>query len=485
MLKTIQNHKWLNLGLRYGASILIVLISLWLYWLLTAFFGPGLPPFILFYPAVIIVALLAGFGSGILATLLSVVIAIIWILSTVGELKIETPINMVSVVLFSFMGVIISSATELYRRNREKAENRIKESENQYKALAENSVDIIARYDAYFRIIYVNKDIWSIGLSQEELIGKTIDELGVEEDTVNLWRAVLQNALITGKTQFVEFKIQVLDGLKAYSSYVVPETDNGKVESLLVITRDITDLKQSEKQLKETIKELECSNYELQSFAYITSHDLQEPLRTIASFAQLIERRYKGKLDKDADEFIEFMIDGTFRMKEMIQGLLDYSHVGTKGHEFIEFEAEKALNYALSNLGTAINESNAEITSSPLPVIFADKDQIIRVFQNLIGNAIKFRKESVQPKIHISSKKKDNEYVFSVSDNGIGLEEQYSDKIFEVFKRLHAIGEYQGAGIGLAIVKRIINRHGGRIWVESELGKGSTFYFTLPIKIMD
>ena len=138
------------------------------------------------------------------------------------------------------------------------------------------------------------------------------------------------------------------------------------------------------------------------------------------------------------------------------------------------------MNYALSNLGSTIGEVNAEITYDPLPVIFADRDQIISVFQNLIGNGIKFRREGVQPKIHVSAQKKGNEYIFSVSDNGIGLEEQYSDKIFEVFKRLHAIGEYRGAGIGLAIVKRIIDRHRGRIWVKSKLGKGSTFYFTIP-----
>ncbi|MGB9978610.1 sensor histidine kinase [Methanobacterium sp.] len=220
----------------------------------------------------------------------------------------------------------------------------------------------------------------------------------------------------------------------------------------------------------------------MESFAYITSHDLQEPLRTIASYAQLIERRYKGKLDHDADEFIEFMVDGSKRMKSMIQGLLDYSRVGTRGHEFTEFESENALSYALNNLRSAISKVNAEITYDELPVIFADEDQIVHVFQNLIGNAIKFRKEGLQPKVHISAKKEDFKYVFSVSDNGIGLEEQYRDQIFEVFKRLHAIGEYQGAGIGLAIVKRIIDRHGGRVWVGSKLGEGSTFYFTVPIE---
>ena len=245
---------------------------------------------------------------------------------------------------------------------------------------------------------------------------------------------------------------------------------------------DITARKRAERQLKEIIEELERSNKELESFAYITSHDLQEPLRTIASYAQLIERRYKGKLDPDADEFIEFMVNGASRMKQMIQGLLDYSRVGTRGHEFTEFNAEDALNYALNNLGSAVREVDAEIIHDELPVIFADKDQIVRVFQNLIGNALKFRREGIQPTIHISAKKEYNEYVFSVSDNGIGLEKQYSDQIFEVFKRLHAIGEYQGAGIGLSIVKRIVDRHGGHVWVESKIDIGSTFYFTIPIE---
>lgn len=262
----------------------------------------------------------------------------------------------------------------------------------------------------------------------------------------------------------------------------VIKDDKGHTIKTYGANQDITELKKTEEKLKETIQELKRSNEELQSFAYITSHDLQEPLRTIASFAQLIERRYKDQLDQDADEFIGYIVDGASRMKEMIQGLLDYSRVGTQEHEFKEFKSGNVLNYALSNLRSAISENGAKVTHDELPVIFADEDQIIRVFQNLIGNALKFRREGVKPKIHISARKERNEYIFSVSDNGIGLEEQYSDKIFEVFKRLHAIGEYQGAGIGLAIVKRIINRHEGRIWVKSELGKSSTFYFTIPIK---
>jgi PAS domain S-box-containing protein len=263
----------------------------------------------------------------------------------------------------------------------------------------------------------------------------------------------------------------------------VLKDSHGNSKGMLAIIRDITKKRQVQMKLKDTITELERSNEELQSFAYITSHDLQEPLRTMASYAQLLKRRYEGQLDKDADDFIEFMVDGSKRMKSMIQGLLEYSRVGTKGGEFTNFNAEDALKHALSNLESAIKEVNTEVIFNELPVVYADKDQITRVFQNLIGNAIKFRKEGLPPKIHISAKKGDNEYVFSVSDNGIGLEEQYSDQIFEVFKKLHAIDEYQGAGIGLAIVKRIIDRHGGRVWVESELGKGSTFYFTIHINL--
>ena len=237
----------------------------------------------------------------------------------------------------------------------------------------------------------------------------------------------------------------------------------------------------SKDELKQKVDELKIANNEIQQFTYITSHDLQEPLRTMASYAQLIERRYKGKLDKDADEFIEYMVDGAKRMKAMIQGLLEYSHAGTE-ETISEFSTDIAVNNALSSLEFAISECNAEIIIDKLPIINADEGQITRVFLNLVGNALKFHKEGVRPKIHISAERKDDEHIFSVSDNGIGLEEQYSDKIFEVFKRLHAISEYHGAGIGLAIVKRIIDNHGGRIWVESELGKGSTFYFTIPIK---
>ena len=234
--------------------------------------------------------------------------------------------------------------------------------------------------------------------------------------------------------------------------------------------------------MKETIRELKRSNDELQNFAYVASHDLQEPLRTISSFTQLLERRYGGKLDEDADEFIDYVVEAAKRMQQMINDLLDYSRIMTKGKEFKEVNSENVLKEVISSLKTIIDENSTVITYDRLPKISDDEGQIRRVFQNLIVNAIKFRKPDEHPKVHISAKKdeKREEYIFSVSDNGIGIEKQYFDRIFIIFQRLHTREEYQGTGIGLSLIKRVIERHGGHVWVESEVGKGSTFYFTIP-----
>jgi PAS domain S-box-containing protein len=281
-----------------------------------------------------------------------------------------------------------------------------------------------------------------------------------------------------------ELKHKKRDGTSiiVLSRWSLQKDVNGKTLGFLEINTDITKRKEAQEKLKELIGELKRSNYELQQFTYITSHDLQEPLRSIASFSQLLERRYKNKLDKDADEYINFVVDASTRMKEMIQGLLDYSNIGTRKEEFKSLNVEDILKQVLSNLNALIDENDAVVAHDLLPVITADRGLLVKLFQNLIENAIKFRKPDEHPKIHISAylDKKNKEYVFSVADNGIGIETQYSDKIFEIFKRLHTIDEYRGTGIGLAICKRIVERHGGHIWVESELGRGSTFYFTIP-----
>ncbi len=236
-----------------------------------------------------------------------------------------------------------------------------------------------------------------------------------------------------------------------------------------------------EKKVAERTQELERSNNELQQFAYIASHDLQEPLRMITSYMQLIEQRYKNKLDKDADEFITFAVDGANRLKAMINGLLDYSRVKTYGKPFAVVNCETVLENALADIQIAIKENKAVITHDPLPVIAADEDQIAEVFQNLLRNALRYRKKEEPPHIHMSCKQERGEWLFSFRDNGIGIEPQYKDRLFIMFSRLHGRGEYPGTGIGLAVSKRIVERHGGRIWVESEYGKGSTFYFTIPV----
>jgi signal transduction histidine kinase len=243
--------------------------------------------------------------------------------------------------------------------------------------------------------------------------------------------------------------------------------------------RDTNERNRAEASLKRTVAELNRSNEELRQFAYIASHDLQEPLRMVASYTQLLSRRYKGKLDADADEFIAFAVDGAHRMQQLIQDLLIYSRAGTKGIDPVETSSEHALEQAVANLRGAIEDCQAVITRDVLPTLVADPSQLNQLFQNLVGNAIKYRR-SEAPRIHISSIRKDSSWEFSVQDNGLGIEEKYFEKIFVMFQRLHKRDEFSGTGIGLAICKKIVERHGGRIWVESTPEQGSTFSFTLP-----
>jgi light-regulated signal transduction histidine kinase (bacteriophytochrome) len=254
----------------------------------------------------------------------------------------------------------------------------------------------------------------------------------------------------------------------------------------LGVARDITERKRAEQKLKQTMAELTRSNQELEQFAYVASHDLQEPLRMVASYVQLLARRYQGKLDPDADEFIAYAVDGATRMQALINDLLAYSRVGTRGKPFEPTDCETVLDQALANLQVAIEESGAAVTHDPLPTVIADATQLTQLFQNLIGNAVKFRGEQ-PPRIHISAhrqsaieNRESNEWTFSVQDNGIGIDPEYHDRIFMIFQRLHTREEYPGTGIGLAVCKKIVERHNGRIWVESQPGKGSTFYFTIP-----
>jgi signal transduction histidine kinase len=236
-----------------------------------------------------------------------------------------------------------------------------------------------------------------------------------------------------------------------------------------------------EQRVAQRTSALERSNQDLEQFASMASHDLQEPLRMVGSYVQVLERRYKGKIDAEADKYIKYAVDGALRMQRMINGLLAYSRVTTRGDAFEDVSCEEALKGSLLNLKGAINESTAKVSHDALPSVSGDRIQLEQLFQNLIGNAIKYRSEA-PPLIHVSAEKNDSEWTFSVKDNGIGIDPAYHERIFEIFERLHDEKEYPGTGIGLAVCKRIVERHGGRIWVDSQLGQGSTFRFAIPMK---
>jgi PAS domain S-box-containing protein len=249
---------------------------------------------------------------------------------------------------------------------------------------------------------------------------------------------------------------------------------NGQIIGSVSVVRDITDRKKAEDRLKR-------SNVELQQFAYVSSHDLQEPLRMVISYLSLLDKKYKDQLDPNAQEYLHYAVEGGMRMRELIDDLLEYSRVDTQVKEFGPVLMNEVVEDVIKVLKAPIDEGGAKIFVDPLPTIIADRSQMVQVMQNLIGNAIKFRGKE-KPTINVSASRRAREWLFSIKDNGIGLNMQYSDKIFEMFQRLHAREEYPGTGVGLAVAKKIIERHGGRIWVESKEGKGATFFFTIPIR---
>ena len=245
---------------------------------------------------------------------------------------------------------------------------------------------------------------------------------------------------------------------------------------------EIVNRQQIEETLKKTNQELCASNKELENFAYLASHDLREPLRMVTSFTKLLARRYSSQLDTEADKIIGFAVDGATRMEELINNLLEYSRISKQTNFTKSVDCELVLDCALRNLKLLIKETNAEITRTSLPTVLGDSEQLIQLFQNLIENALTYRGQE-PPKIAISAEAREEQWLFFVQDNGIGIESKYRDRIFQIFQRLHTREEYPGTGIGLAICRKIVERHNGQIWVESELGQGATFYFTIKIPV--
>ncbi len=352
-------------------------------------------------------------------------------------------------------------------------------SDYAYRILIEEMNEGVALLTTDLSIYYCNGQLASmLQIPLENLIGKPITDF-IPSDQLKKCKIPMKCSSNSSCKE--EIFIEAGDGIPMAIQINISFLE--KIDGYYVIVTDLTEQKKAEKELHNLLKDLERSNEELQQFAYISSHDLQEPLRTIASFTQLLERRYKGKFDSDADEFMDYIVEAAKRMQRMILDLLEYSRVSTNNEEFKEINMAEALDEALFNLRGTIEHNNAIITHNDLPTVTGDKSQLSKVFQNLISNAIKFRKETEPPEIYISATKDEtkNEYLFHVADNGIGMDPQYAERVFTLFQRLHTRDEYQGTGIGLSVAKRIIERHGGRIWVESELGKGATFCFTLPV----
>jgi PAS domain S-box-containing protein len=317
-----------------------------------------------------------------------------------------------------------------------------------------------------------------LGYSKEDLLGKNDYDFFPKEQadffTANDHAVLGQNDII----DIPEEPINTKQGPRWLHTRKIPiKGPDGKAVYLLGISEDITEIRSARLELEKKTKELERSNTELEQFAYVASHDLQEPLRTVSSYVQLLASRYKGRLDSEADEFIDFAVDGSKRMRQLIQSLLEYSRVNrVKPFEWINLN--DVLDEIKQDMKDQIKETGAIIKHNGMPKIYGDVVLIGQLFQNLIGNAIKFKGDQI-PEIEIGGKRKNGEYIFSVKDNGIGIQKEYNEKIFVIFQRLNNREKYPGTGIGLSICKKIVERHGGKIWVESEPNKGSCFYFTI------
>ena len=355
--------------------------------------------------------------------------------------------------------------------------------EGRYRGLLEAAPDAMVVVNAGGEIVLLNVQAEKqFGYSRDELVGQKVKNIIPEGFAERLIADALRSAEDALAQQIgtgIELTGRRKDGSEFPIEIMLSPLESAEGILVTAAIRDITVRKTAEAHLLQKMEELNRSNEELGQFAYIASHDLQEPLRMVASYTQLLSRRYKGKLDADADEFIAFAVDGASRMQRLIQDLLAYSRVGTKGQDLLDISSEEALQQALVNLRGAIEESGALVTHDPLPTVLADEMQLIQLFQNLVGNAIKYQKPW-RPQVHISAARNgEKKWIFSVKDNGLGIDPQYFERIFGMFQRLHKREEFAGTGIGLAICKKIVERHGGSISVESQPGQGSTFRFAL------
>jgi PAS domain S-box-containing protein len=405
-------------------------------------------------------------------------VSTIWLVSVV--------VAMLSILFGVLYSIIRWADRILLAQHRELEESRseLREKEARFRAIADYTFDWEAWVDLGGKLRWVNPAVERLaGYSMDHCLAMDDYPLPmVHPDDLAVMSGMRDAALAGDFEDGVEFRLICGSGRVkwAMASFQPIFADNGESMGTRWSIRDITDRKRAEQDLADRTADLERSNSELQQFAYVASHDLQEPLRTITSFLQLLKRRYGETMGSEADEFIAFAVDGAQRMHRLITDLLVYSRVTTHGDVFETVDLNQSLSSALTNLAGAIAESGARITYDPLPTLEGDENQMVSLFQNLIGNAVKYRTPGVEPCIHVGVETVEAGWNIWVRDNGIGIDPDQNERIFVIFQRLHQRGEYDGTGIGLSVAKKIVERHGGRIWVESKLGEGSTFHFVLP-----
>jgi PAS domain S-box-containing protein len=390
----------------------------------------------------------------------------------------DFPIEIMLSPLDSAEGILVTAAIRDIT-TRKTAEKQLAQTEARYRGLLEAAPDAMVVVNQDGEIVLLNiRAEQQFGYSRDELLGQKVTAIIPDGFAERLIADGLRSAAEALAQQIgtgIELHGRRKNGSDFPIEIMLSPLDSADGILVTAAIRDIT----LRKKVEAHSRELSRSNEELEQFAYIASHDLQEPLRMVVSYTQLLAKRYKGKLDADADEFIGFAVDGASRMQRLIRDLLAYSHVGTKGIELISISSEHALQQALANLRDAIEPCGVQVTHDPIPFVLADETQLVQLFQNLIGNAIKYQASGV-PLVHVSAVRSGGgRWVFSVQDNGLGIDPQYFEKIFGMFQRLHRRDEFAGTGIGLAICKKIVERHGGTISVESKPGQGSTFRFSL------
>jgi PAS domain S-box-containing protein len=394
----------------------------------------------------------------------------------------EFPIEIMLSPLGSAEGILVTAAIrDISVRNA--ADAHLVQMEGRYRGLLEAAPDAMVVVNQQSEIVLLNLQAEKqFGYRRDELLGQKLTNIipeGFAERLIADGLRSAEDALAQQIGTGLELTALRKDGSRFPMELMLSPLESDTGTLVTVAIRNITVRNAAKVELLQTVEELKRSNEDLQQFAYVASHDLQEPLRMVASYVALIARRYKGKLDADADEFISFTVDGAKRMQSLIQDLLAFSRVGSKGVELVTTSSENALNRAIKNLRGAIVDSGARVTHDPLPSVLADDMQLTQLFQNLLGNAIKYRRADT-PGVHVAARQNGaKKWIFSVQDNGLGIEPQYFERIFGMFQRLHGREEFSGTGMGLAICKKIVERHGGDISVESTIGQGSTFRFSM------